>query len=170
MIDSLARELGQKVIRTAVGESHVIDQGLAENAVLAGEGNGGVAALPASMTFDALVTLGLILERMAEGGESLASLVDRLPRYVMCKHEMPCAPNLVYKVLDRFRRHYASESPDCSDGVRVARPEGWLHVRASNTEPLLRIIVEAEDERRADAMLQEAVTYARRMAYGQGGA
>jgi phosphomannomutase len=170
MIESLAGELGQKVIRTTVGESHVIDQGLAENAVLAGEGNGGVAALPAGMTFDALVTLGLVLEQMAGNGESLTALVDRFPRFVMRKHEMACAPNLVYKVMDRFRRRYRGESPDCSDGVRVTRPDGWLHVRASNTEPLLRIIVEAEDPQRADAMLEEALTYARRMAYGQGGA
>jgi phosphomannomutase len=170
MIESLAAELGQKVIRTAVGESHVIDQGLSENAVLAGEGNGGVAALPISMTFDALVTLGLVLEQMAESGESLVAIVERLPRYVMRKHELACAPNVVYKVLERFRRHYADESPDCSDGVRVARPDGWLHVRASNTEPLLRIIVEADHSRGADAMMEEAITYARRMAYGQGGA
>jgi phosphomannomutase len=170
MIDSLAAELGHKVIRTAVGESHVIDQGLSDNAVLAGEGNGGVAALPASMTFDGLVTLGLVLEQMAATGESLSEIVDRLPLYVMRKHELACPPNLVYKVLDRFRRHYADESPDCSDGVRVTRTDGWLHVRASNTEPLLRIIVEADDSRRADAMLEEAITYARRMAYGQGGA
>lgn len=170
MIESVAGELGQKVIRTTVGESHVIDQGLAESAVVAGEGNGGVTALPASMTFDGLLTLGLVLEQMAGSGKSLSSLVGRLPRYVMRKHEMACAPNLVYKVLDRFRRRYMGESPDCSDGVRVTRPDGWLHVRASNTEPLLRIIVEADETLKADAMLEEALTYARRVAYGQGGA
>lgn len=169
MIDALAGEFGQKVIRTAVGESHVIDQGLTENAVLAGEGNGGVAALPSSMTFDALLTLGLVLEEMALTGETLEGLVSRLPRYVMRKQELACPPNLVYKVLDRFRYHYSRESPDCTDGVRVVRQDVWLHIRASNTEPLLRIIVEAEDAARADSVMDEALTYARSMTYGHGG-
>jgi len=170
MIDALAGEFGQKVIRAPVGESHVIDQGMTENAVLAGEGNGGVAALPSSMTFDALLTLGLVLEQMATSGESLESLVERLPRYIMRKQELACPPNLVYKVLDRFRYHYAREMSDCADGVRVAWPDAWLHIRASNTEPLLRIIVEAEIAIRADSVMEEAMTYARSMTYGHGGA
>jgi phosphomannomutase len=170
MIDALAVEFGQKVIRAPVGESHVIDQGLIENAVIAGEGNGGVSALPSSMTFDGLLTLGLVLEQMAASGESLEELVDRLPRYIMRKQELACPPNLVYKVLDRFRYHYEHETPDCADGVRVAWPDAWLHVRASNTEPLLRIIVEADDPARADSIMEEAATYARSLTCGHGGA
>ncbi|HYK88544.1 MAG TPA: phosphoglucosamine mutase [Acidobacteriota bacterium] len=169
MIEVVARELGQKVIRTSVGESHVIDEGLAEGAVLAGEGSGGVAALPSTMTFDALLTLGFILEQMALCGESLASLVDRLPRYVMRKRQMGCQPNLIYKVLDRFRVRYADQSPNCTDGVRVAWSDAWLHVRASNTEPLLRIIVEADAAERADSILDDAMTFAHRITYGHGG-
>ncbi len=169
MIDALAKEFGQKVIRTAVGESHVIDRGLTENAVLAGEGSGGVAALPSCMTFDSLLTLGLVLEQLAGSGESLEEMVARLPRFVMRKHELPCPPNLVYRVIDRFRYHYTREAPDCTDGVRVAWRDSWLHVRASNTEPLLRIVVEAETSTRADLVMEEALTYARSMTYGHGG-
>ncbi len=170
MIEAVAAGFGQKVIRTAVGESHVIDQGLAENAVLAGEGSGGVAALPVSMTFDALLTLGFVMEQIAVSGENLEGLVDRLPRYAMRKHEMPCPPNLVYRVLDRLRMHYAGQSPDCTDGVLLAGPKGRLHVRASNTEPLLRIIAEADDAGTADALLEDALTHARRLTHGHGGA
>ena len=61
----------------------------------------------------------------------------------MRKRELPCPPSLVYKVLDRFRRHHAEDDPDCTDGVRLAWDDAWLHVRASGTEPLLRIIAEA---------------------------
>ncbi len=169
MIDALAAEFGQKVIRTAVGESHVIDQGLTENAVLAGEGSGGVAVLPAGMTFDALATLSLVLEQMAMSGEGLESLHARLPRYFMRKHELPCPPNLVYKVIDRFRYHYTRDQPECVDGVRVVWRDSWLHVRASNTEPLLRMVVEAETAGRADSVMEEALNYARSMTYGHGG-
>jgi phosphomannomutase len=170
MIDSVAQQYGQKVIRTSVGESHVVDQGLIENAVLAGEGSGGVAPLPVSMTFDALLALGFVMEQIAAGGQDLSSLIARLPKYAMRKFEMPCPPNLVYRVLDRLRVHYQDQSPDCRDGVFLARPGAWLHVRASNTEPLLRIIAEAESGPKADSLMDEALTYARRITHGHGGA
>jgi len=169
MIDAVAQEHGQKVVRTAVGESHVIDQGIAEDAVLAGEGSAGVAALPTTMMFDGLLTLGFVLELMATTGETLSTLVSRIPRYVMRKRQLACPPNLVYKVLDRFRARFADREPNCVDGVRVAFPDAWLHARASNTEPLLRIIVEAETSGRADELMDEALTFARRATFGHGG-
>jgi phosphomannomutase len=169
MIDAVAERHGQRVIRTLVGESHVIDHGLAEGAVLAGEGSGGVAALPVSMTFDGLLTLGLVLEYMAVTGESLEALAGLLPRLVIRKHELACPPNLVYRILDRFRVLYRDLDPECEDGVRVVWKDAWLHVRASNTEPMLRIITESESSHRAEALLEEAVTFARRATYGQGG-
>jgi phosphomannomutase len=157
MVEGVAAAAGQVVLRCPVGESPVIELGLAENAVLAGEGNGGVSALPVSMTFDALLTLGLVLEEMAVAGASLQQLVDRLPRLHMRKHELPCPPNVVYRVVESFRARLAAENPDCRDGVRVTFDDGWLHVRASNTEPLLRIIAEARTPERADALLSEAL-------------
>ena len=128
-----------------------------------------MAALPSGMTFDALVTLGYVLEQMAAGNESLEVLAGRLPSYVMRKHQIACPPNLVYKVLDRFRIRHRDMSPNCCDGVRVAWPDAWLHVRASNTEPLLRIIVEAETSVRADSLLEEELAFAHRITYGHGG-
>jgi phosphomannomutase len=169
MIEAIAAEHGQAVIRTPVGESHVIDQGIAEDAVLAGEGSGGVASLPTTMMFDGLLTLGFGLELMASTGESLSTIVDRLPRYVMRKRQLACPPNLVYRVLDRFRARYAEQAPNTADGVRVAWDDAWLHVRASNTEPLLRIIVEADAPERADVLMEESLTFAQRATHGHGG-
>lgn len=163
MVDAVAARHHQGVRRAAVGESHVVDQGMAEGAVLAGEGSGGVAALPASLTFDALLTLGLVLEEMAVGPASLQEIVDRLPRFTMRKHELPCPPNVVYKVVEAFRARYSDQDPNCTDGVRVTFPDGgWVHARASNTEPLLRVIVEAATPMRADGLLAEALSFARR--------
>jgi phosphomannomutase len=110
-----------------------------------------------------------VMEQMASGRASLAALAERLPHYVMRKRQIACPPNLVYKVLDRFRARHADHSPDCTDGVRIAWPDAWLHVRASNTEPLLRIIAEGESADRADALIEEALTFARRITYGHGG-
>jgi phosphomannomutase len=169
MVEALARAHGQRVIRGPVGESQIIDLGLAEAAVLAGEGSGGVAVLPLDVAYDGLLALGLVLEEMATSGRSVAELAAGLPSLFMRKRELRCPPNVVYKVIERFRRHHAKDAPDCTDGVRLSWDDGWLHVRASGTEPLLRIIAESSDRERADALVEEAAVFARRVASGHEG-
>ena len=169
MVEALARAHGQRVIRGPVGESQIVDLGLAEGAVLAGEGSGGVAVLPLDVAYDGLLVLGLVLEEMATSERSLAALAGSFPSLFIRKRELPCPPNLVYKVLDRFRRHHAGDAPDCTDGVRLAWADSWLHVRASATEPLLRIIAEAADPDRAEALVEEAMVFARRITFGHEG-
>jgi phosphomannomutase len=169
MVEALARAHGQRVIRGPVGESQIVDLGLAEGAVLAGEGSGGVSVMPLDVAYDGLLALGLVLEEMATTGSSLADLAARLPSLFMRKRELPCPPNVVYKVIERFRRHHAKDAPDCADGVRLSWDDAWLHVRASGTEPLLRIIAEAPDRERADALVDEAAVFARRVASGHEG-
>ncbi len=164
MIDEVAEARGQRVIRTSVGESPVMDRGIEEGAVLAGEGSGGIGSLPAAMTFDALLTLSMILEAMAATDRNLAGLVKRLPGYVMRKGTIPCMPIQAYRVIDDFRSAYTSRDADRFDGVRVEWDDAWLHVRASNTEPLVRVIVEAEPEQRAAALYEEAMARAERAA------
>jgi phosphomannomutase len=164
MIDVVAEGHGQRVVRTSVGESHVMDRGIEEEAVLAGEGSGGVGALPAATTFDALLTLSMVLEAMVSTGSSLAELVQRQPRFVMRKGEVACTPVKAYRIMDDFRAAYAAKAPDCTDGVRVDWEDAWMHVRASNTEPLARIIVEAESSARADALFAAAMERARHIA------
>jgi phosphomannomutase len=169
MVEALARSLGQRVIRGPVGEGQIIDLGMAEGAVVAGEGSGGVAVLPLDAAYDGLLALGLVLEEMATGGRTLADLAAGLPSLVMRKRELPCPPNMVYRVLDRFRRHHAADGPDCTDGVRLAWGDSWLHVRASATEPLLRIIAESPDRERADSLVDQAMVFARRITFGHEG-
>ncbi len=166
MVEAVAARYGQPVLRTAVGESHVIDYGIAEGAVLAGEGCGGVAPLPATMTFDALLALGHVLERLATSGKRLEALAEELPRLHMRKRELPCAPNVVHRVVERFRQRHARDQLNGLDGVRVDWEDAWLHVRASNTEPILRIIAEARRAERAESIVEEALTFARRAAAG----
>jgi len=169
MVEALARAHGQRVVRGPVGESQIVDLGLAEGAVIAGEGSGGVAVLPLGVAYDGLLTLGLVLEEMATSGRSLADLAAGLPSLFMRKRELPCPPNLVYKVLDLFRRHHAGDGPDCTDGVRLAWGDSWLHVRASGTEPLLRIIAESPDRERAETLADDAMAFARRITFGHEG-
>jgi phosphomannomutase len=169
MVDAVARRFGQTVLRTMVGEGHVMDAGLSEGAALAGEGSGGVAMLPVTMSFDGLLTLALLLEAMARTGESLADLTAQIPQYAIRKGELACPPELVYRTLESFRKRFADRNPDCTDGVRVEWDDAWLHVRASNTEPLLRVIAEADTAERANAIFEEAMTSVRRLAFGHEG-
>lgn len=170
MVEAVARSHGQRLIRGPVGESQAIDMGLEEGAALAGEGSGGVAVLPHSVAYDGLLALGLVLEEMAVSGRTLADLAAGLPSLFMLKRELPCPPNVVFKVIDRFRRRHAKDGPDCTDGVRLTWDDAWLHVRASATEPLLRIIAEAPDRARAEALVDDAAAFARRVTFGHEGA
>jgi len=86
----------------------------------------------------------------------------------MRKGEIACPPELVYRAIEGFRHRFADRNPDVTDGVRVEWPDVWMHVRASNTEPLLRVIVEADTDERADEVYNDAMTYARRLAFGHG--
>jgi phosphomannomutase len=166
MIDQVASQWGQPVTKTIVGEGTVMDVGISEGAVLVGEGSGGIAMLPISMTFDALLTLGMVLEAMATSGKSLDELVAGLPQIPMRKGEIACPPDMIYRALDGFRVRFADRDPDTTDGILVSWPDAWTHVRASNTEPLLRVIVEADTDARADQLFNEAMAYARRLVFG----
>jgi phosphomannomutase len=169
MTEALARNHGQHVVRGPVGEGQIVDLGLAEGAVLAGEGSGGVAVLPASVAYDGLLALAFVLDELATSGRTLAELAGSFPAVSICKRELRCPPSLVYKVIDRFRRHHARESPDCADGVRLSWGDSWLHVRASATEPLLRIIAEAPTGEGAEQLVGGVVAFAQSVIAGREG-
>ena len=166
MIDEVARVYEQPVIRTMIGEGFVMDKALAERAAAAGEGSGGVAVLPTAASFDGLLVLGTVLEAMAVTGESLQGLADRLPQFFMRKGTVTCAPGMIYQVLEDFRANFPGEKIDFTEGVRVEWPDAWLHLRASNTEPLLRLVLEADDAERADELFEEVMAHVHRIAFG----
>jgi len=163
MIDAVAREAGQKVLRTPVGESHVIDRGFDEGATIVGEGSGGVAALPVASTFDGVLTVGLVLESMALQGKTLTRLASDLVSFDMRKGAVRCHPVQAYRTLESLRRYYSPRSPDLTDGLRIDWDDAWIHIRASSTEPVLRIIVEAGGEKRAKTIFDEAMSKAREL-------
>jgi phosphomannomutase len=170
MIDAVSDRYGQRVTRTLVGEGYVLDRGLYEGAALAGEGSGGVAMLPGSMTYDSLLTLGMVLESMAVSGNTLEQQVERLPKLAIRKGELACPAELVYRAVEGFRTRYADRSPLTADGVQVEWDDAWLHVRASNTEPLMRVICEAESADRANMLFEDSMNFARRKVFGHEGA
>jgi phosphomannomutase len=154
-IDRVAAENGGNVVRTPVGQTFISEALLAYDGILGGEGSGGVAVPEVQSTHDSAAAIGLVLERLAHTGERVSQAVEQLPKLVMLKHNVPVAPNRLYSVLQNFRAEVEAAELDCdlTDGIRVVMPEGWMHVRASNTESLIRIIVEAETVSEARKLL-----------------
>jgi phosphomannomutase len=107
------------------------------------------------MTFDGLMTLGLVLETLALEELTLADMVGKIPAFSMKKGVIPGSPAQVYRAVDVFRKTYQDYNPDYTDGVRVDMKDEWFHVRASKTEPILRLIVEASEEDRADRLFNK---------------
>ncbi|CAN5875671.1 phosphoglucosamine mutase [soil metagenome] len=154
-IEQIAAVYGGAVVRTQVGQAYISESMMELNGVLGGEGSGGVTVPELHSTHDSAAAVGLILEGLARAGKPLSELIQELPRLTMLKHNLPVAPNRLYSVLQNFRVTIEREQLTCdlTDGIRVVLPEGWIHVRASNTESMIRVIVEAGEARNAQRLL-----------------
>ena len=145
--EDLAGQYGCPVIRTPVGEIHVVEAMRAHSAILGGEGNGGVIDPRVGFVRDSFAAMALVLDLLAKTGEPLSSLVDGLPRYAMVKDKYPLAygsgSGSVVALFDRIAGDFPDARGDRRDGLRLDWPDRWVHVRASNTEPIVRVIAEA---------------------------
>jgi phosphomannomutase len=157
-IDQIAEQYGATVIRTPVGQAYISEAMLEHDAVLGGEGSGGIALPEVHPTHDSAAAIGLILEHLARSNETVSELVDKLPRLSMIKHNIQLEPNRLYSILNRFRLTVERErlAYDLTDGIKVSLPDGWIHARASNTESMIRVISESADEPRARQLLEWA--------------
>src|SRR5215470_14888451 len=155
-IEKIAARYNSSVIRVPVGAAYISEAILEHDAVIGGEGNGAVAIPEIHAANDSAAATGLILEQMARTGKPVSELVANLPRYTMLKHYVQIEPNLLYSALQKARdeaeRAGAAEI-DFSDGIKLTWPDGWVHIRASNTQPMIRVIAEAESETRARELL-----------------
>jgi len=154
VVEDAARECGAEVVRTPVGEAHVARAILRLAAVIGGEGNGGVIYPALHVGRDAPVAAALALEWLARTGRPVSALVAAAPRYTIVKAKLPRGPALepVYAAL---RRRYADASADAQDGLRLAWRDRWLHVRPSNTEPIIRLIAEAPTRAEAEQLVDK---------------
>ena len=154
-IDQIATHYGGNVIRTPVGQAYISEAMLEHGAVLGGEGSGGVSVPELHSTHDGAAAVALILQGLASSGKAVSELVQELPRLTMLKHNIAVEPNRLYSVLQNFRVAMEEEqlTIDQTDGIKIVFPEGWIHVRASNTESMIRVIAEAADPKSAENLL-----------------
>ena len=162
VVEDAARESGAEVVRTPVGEVHVARAIVRLGAAIGGEGNGGVMYPPLHVGRDAPVAAALLLTLLTRegegGGRRVSQLVAAAPRYVIVKAKVPRGPALE-RAYAALRRRFADAEADTQDGLRLAWRDRWLHVRPSNTEPIIRLIAEAP----SDAAARELVDEGRRV-------
>jgi phosphomannomutase len=135
-----------------IGEVNVTEEMQKHNAVVGGEGNGGVIYPRLNFARDSLVGMALILHLLTDTGQNITELVKGLPRFAMIKEKLVCPSDKISTVLRMLRDEYAAYPMDLRDGVKVTLPQGWFLVRGSNTEPIIRVIAEAEAEADATAI------------------
>lgn len=159
VIEKIAARYGAQVIRTPVGQSYISEAMLEHQAVIGGEGNGAVVIPEVHYTNDGAATMSLILAHLATSGKRISEMAANIPKTVMLKRYVPVEPQLLFSKLNDARHKIQSAdatSIDFSDGIKLTWPDGWVHIRASNTESMLRVIAEADDEQRARDLLDWA--------------
>jgi phosphomannomutase len=152
-VADVAKKFGCPVFLTKIGEVNVTDTMQQQSAVIGGEGNGGVIYPRINFARDSLVGIALVLHLLAESGKSVTELLDTVPRYYVVKEKVACASDRIAGVLRTVRQEFAQYQLDTRDGVKVVTPDGWLLVRGSNTEPIVRVVAEAKSEAQAREMV-----------------
>jgi len=156
LIDDIAARAGCRVHRTPVGEAHVAQEIITQGCVIGGEGNGGVIDPRVVPVRDSFTAIGLTCQLLADSGKTVSELVQGLPRYVIIKEKFWCDAARVGGALTAVEEAFSGGRVNRSDGVRVDLEGGWVHVRASNTEPIMRVIAEAADEQTARRLTERA--------------
>ena len=160
----MSRQYGVTYTPSAVGEVNVVEQMKATQAIIGGEGNGGVIYPELHYGRDALVGTALFLSYMARSGKNCIEIRSLYPEYTISKNKIELKDDIdIPKLLDSIAEKYASYDVNRADGVKIDFEDCWVHVRSSNTEPILRIYAEALTENIADNIAKKIMLDIREM-------
>jgi phosphomannomutase len=149
----------QSYAAAAVGEVNVVEKMKAIHAVIGGEGNGGIIYPESHYGRDALVGIALFLSHLAEKKCKVSELRDHYPAYTISKNKIELTPNVnVDDILNKMAQAYVHEEVDTTDGVKIYIGKEWVHLRKSNTEPIIRIYSESKNAEAADALAKRIIT------------
>lgn len=157
MLEDAAARHGSIVHRTVIGEINVSKKLRECRGAIGGEGNGGVMIPEVHEGRDSFTGIALILELMASRNQPLGAIVDSFPKYAMVKFQKEIDPERLAEVLERVERRLGGDAElDRQDGIKLSWNDRWLHVRGSNTEPIIRIMTEAPTNREAEELCTRA--------------
>lgn len=152
MLDDLGNSYHSPIIKTATtGVSEIVNAMKTENFTLGGEGNGAICYAPHGYFFDSILTIALLLEAICEEKISADDLIKRIPvHYYLTKRNIPIEGTKQYAVIDRLRKIFKDENCTSTlDGLRIEWLDGWIHLRASSSRPMLRLISECRTQEQA---------------------
>jgi phosphomannomutase len=156
-IDDIAGRIGVPVVRTRIGEINVVERILAmePRPVIGGEGNGGVIVPDIHPCRDSFAAMCVILEYMAASGKRVSALQKSLPRYFMIKEKVSGSAEQAYRLINLLKKKYEGQGKmELLDGLKVRLKDHWIHVRPSNTEPIIRVIAEAKSREKAKSAIR----------------
>lgn len=154
----LTEKRGGQHFASAVGEVNVVEVMKAQNAVIGGEGNGGIIYPELHYGRDALVGIALFLSHLAHFGKSCSMLRASYPNYHISKNKIELTPEIdVDKVLEGIKSKYKKQPQNTIDGIRIDFDKEWVHLRKSNTEPIIRIYAESDSRPTADHLANKLI-------------
>lgn len=154
----ITEDRGLTYFASAVGEVNVVTKMKAENAVIGGEGNGGIIYPELHYGRDSLVGIALFLSLLAEKKMTVSQLRDSYPTYTISKNKIELTPEIdVDQVLEKMAAKYVNEEVDTTDGVKIYIGKEWVHLRKSNTEPIIRIYSESKSAEAANAFAERII-------------
>ena len=156
ILDAVCARFGVPLLRTRVGEAHVVEAMRRVAAVAGGEGNGGMILPAAHLGRDSLVAVALVAQALAESGRTLRELAGDLPRYHMIKEKIARPDTPWERAAQRLEQAFQGFAVESTDGLRFSRDDEWLHVRPSGTEPVVRLIAESPSETRTRTLIESA--------------
>ncbi|MGF1638563.1 MAG: phosphoglucosamine mutase [Cyclobacteriaceae bacterium] len=158
-LNDITQKHGGQYFASAVGEVNVVQKMKEVNAVIGGEGNGGVIYPELHYGRDALVGIALFLTHLANFGKSISFLRSKYPNYHISKNKIELTPDIdVDAVLDRIKQRYSKQPMNTVDGVKIEFDNEWVHLRRSNTEPIIRIYTESDSQATAEFLAQKLVS------------
>jgi phosphomannomutase len=155
MSKDIALKYGGICIKTKVGEANVVTGIIENNAIIGGEGGGGVIYPTMNMARDSFVSLALILELLAERNQTVSECVDSLPKYEVRKEKLQLK-GILNEKYEALKKNFNNAEVNELDGLRLDFPNSsWIHLRPSNTEPVIRLIGEAKTKEEINSLFEE---------------
>lgn len=157
-IDDIVRDEHGLVIRTKIGEVHVAEELKNLKGLIGGEGNGGVIYPPVGFNRDSLTGMALILNYLASSKKTISELAAELPSYFMVKKKVKCrSQEEADEFIEEAKQGFKRKNLILTEGVKVVLPNSWVHIRASNTEPIIRIIAEGRERREVKKLIKKVL-------------
>lgn len=154
MIDDIAAAAGCSVIRTPVGEANVAQAMVDNHCVIGGEGNGGIIDLRVGPVRDSFVGMALVLQLMAQTGKTISQLAAEVGGYSIYKSKYPADKQQAAAIIEKAKGVFPNATINACDGCRFDLADGWIHIRTSNTEPIMRVIIETKVSETAEKYTQ----------------